>query len=220
MRLSKIVIHGVSILALVVAAGCAAGKKKKYRAGSATVATEDGVSTGSGDPEGEEPQIDEVVTFEPDRGLKTGSQLRNTYLTVTGITTPAALAAIETEYAAVESSLLLVNKMQTFDAGKQSSIVKLAVRVCDALITDVPASTAFFPAGAINGATVNAAEVSKALIEKFWGAEVSASGMNQTEAEAQVTKLQSDLVAGGATQVNAAKGACAAVAASLPTLIL
>lgn len=220
MRLSRIVIHGVSILALIAAAGCSSGKKKKYGGAGGSVTTEeDGVNTGDLEEEG---NIDPVVTFEPDRGLKTGSQLRNTYLTVTGITAPAELTAIQTEYAAVETSLLLVNKMQTFDAGKQSSIVKLATRVCNSLFNDAAATTAFFGAGTVNGTTVNAAAVSKSLIEKFWGPEAPASGMNVADAEAMLTKLQTDLIASSPQidGLDAAKGACAAVAASLPTLIL
>lgn len=209
MKISNVLITSLAILAFTV--GCAGKSSKKHGGGGAN----DVLTTGEGDSTvdaGEEnPGMDPVLTFEPDVGIKTGHQIYNSYMAVTAIPESTATVA---QFTTLEASLPLANRIVTFDAGKQSSIVKLAAYFCNTAV-----KTTLIPGYVAPTTDAQRSVVSKALMDKFWGAGID-NGMNATEQEAVLNKLQADLVAGGATPDNAAVGACISVASSLPTILL
>lgn len=172
----------------------------------------------------EEPDLnkmDPLVTFEPDMGVKSGKQILNTYLTVTGITDQSKTRSL---FATLEPSLPVQQKMQAFEAGKQSAIIKLAVQVCSDLVDQTSARDKFFPGFnfAMQSSQFNDAAkstIAKNLINRFWGENLN-NGMDVAQQEQDLIALQSSLISGGANVVNTVKGTCAAVAASYPSIML
>ncbi len=169
------------------------------------------------DPE----KIDPLITFEPDMGFKSGQQIVNTYLTVTGISDKTRVKNL---FDTLESSLPVHQKMQAFEAGKQSAIIKLAVQACSDLVDDTTARENFFPGFNFSMQVAqynNAAKstIAKNLINRFWGENLN-NGIDAATQEQALIQLQTSLVDGGASIANTVKGTCAAVAASYPSVML
>lgn len=166
-------------------------------------------------------KMDPLITFEPDMGIKSGQQILNTYLTVTGISDQTRTRNL---FSTLESSLPVHQKMQAFEAGKQSAIIKVAVQACSDLVDDATAREKFFPGfnfsmQAVQYNDAAKSTIAKNLINRFWGENLN-NGMDAAEQEQALIQLQSSLVSGGATVTNSIKGTCAAVAASYPSIML
>jgi hypothetical protein len=181
---------------------------------------------------------EELVNFQADNGIKTGTQIYNTYLAVTGVSPAAtfpeagAPKAISTLYGEdLASALPLGNKIQSFNAGNQSAIIKMAFAVCHVAIEDPTLRASLLPG--VDFTQLPAAfsddsktKVANALIDKFWGP--VDFGMNRTMAVSDLVMLQTSLLSGltadlaGTAQgtLNVTKGVCAAVAAAFPTILL
>ncbi|MGE0172261.1 MAG: hypothetical protein AB7T49_05735 [Oligoflexales bacterium] len=239
---------GIKILSIVLFGSlfldaCSQKSNKRTRGSSGELESDDSVAGEEG-PNGPVLSEEELVNFQAKDGIKSGTQLYNTYLTVTGVAGTATFPdgvdqdgapvtkAIQDLYSAdLSTALPLGNRIQNFNAGNQSAIIKLAVAVCHVALEDPTLRAALIPGVDFTQTPAafsddSKAKVASALLDKFWGA--VDFGMNRTMAVDDLKALQTDLIKGltadmsGTAQgtLNVTKGACAAVAASFPTILL
>jgi hypothetical protein len=179
----------------------------------------------------------EVVNYQAEDGIKSGTQIYNTMLAVTGVQGSAVVPngkvnePIETVFRRdLLSAMPLENRIQAFGAGHQSAIVKLAVMVCHSMVEDPALAEKFF-GGSVDLTQAPSAfsgkdAVASALIKHFWGSiDVK---VDKKKIAADLVALQTNLIGGltgpMATSAqgtkNVVKGACTAVASSLPGILL
>lgn len=160
-------------------------------------------------------------------GLKSGTQILNTFYTVTGIQQPNA--ALETQYLSFKDSLPGNRKLQSFDAGQQSAIVKLAMEFCNVALDDATLATRLVPGLDMNKAPnafgdADKANLAKGLVASVWGP--VDTGVPAATKEKALVDLTTALIDGLAnkTQVastkNVVKGVCGATLSSLQTILL
>ena len=129
-----------------------------------------------------------------------------------------------TLYQELEGSLGGPTTLISFDAGRQSAIIKLATAVCNGLVDDVTLRAAFFPGvNFVQGVSAQGAAtksaIAEALTSKFWG--VQNIGTQRDMMNASIVTLMDDLAAGAQdSTVNVVKGVCSAVAGSFQTIVI
>jgi hypothetical protein len=222
---------------MLVGAGCS--EKSNHRHGDPAPATAPDSDDGDASslPDSKKPTTTaDVLNFQADTGIKSGTQIFNTMLAVTGVAESAMVPngrANEPLKTVFERDLLsampLESKIQSFGAGNQSAIIKLAIMVCHSMVENATLSAAFFPGVDLSqapAAFTGKEAVAKALVDKFWGP--VDIGMDKKQAAADLVTLETSLISGlpgdtaGSAQgtKNVVKGTCAAAAASLPGILL
>jgi hypothetical protein len=159
-------------------------------------------------------------------GVRNFRQVNQTMAALTGV--PATDATVSTAFASLATQLPDGNDLRAFVGSHQVAIAKLAVEYCDRMI-ETPAlaaaavpgfSFAAAPSAAFNAA--GKALIAKSLTERFWGKGV---GTMTEDAQPMVAAMIDDVLKGKdmtSPQVtkNVVKGACTAVLAAGPAMLL
>lgn len=167
----------------------------------------------------------------PQSGIRTYDQINNTMSTLTGV--PLSNATINTVFNQIKQALPSNANVLSFLSAQQTSIAKLAVEYCDAMIESGTLRNAFFdgtPAfeftSAVNVAFNSQAKkdrITNTLINKMIGTNL-ASQPTLLEAQTEIGTLLNDLIAlspnGDQVRTRAnVKGACGAVLSSAALMV-
>ncbi len=170
-------------------------------------------------------------TLIPVSGVRTFDQINNTMSLLTGV--PVSNTNVNNVYTQIKQALPSNANVLSFLSAQQTSIAKLAVEYCDAMVASTALRDAFFdgtPAfefgSAVNTAFSTQAKkdrITNTLINKMIGTNL-ASQPTLAEAQAATGSLLNDLIAasptGAATRTQAdVKGVCASVLASAALMI-
>lgn len=179
---------------------------------------------GDGDP-------DTVAVIPTTVGIRNFEQVNATMMAVTGV---EGNSTVISRYNNLKTQLPTDNDVKAFSFSNQIGITVLAAEYCNALITNTnnmytTQRTAavgminFAAAPSVALTAAGKADVAQKLMAKFWGSGLM-SNPNAAATQASIITLLGDLVAGETdnttTTRKAVTGACTAVLASSPILLL
>lgn len=162
----------------------------------------------------------------PAAGVRTYEQISNTFVALTGVS--ATATGVANVFSQVKQQLPANANVLSFLSSQQTSIAKLAVEYCDAMVESATLRNAFFDGtptfefGSGIGTAFNSQakkdRIANTLINKMIGSNLT-SQPTLTEAQLEIGSLLNDLIAavpaGDQVRTRAVvKGACAAVLSS------